>query len=469
MLIRLRNFCLLSACGFAISNLRYAYLLTSTSRNDGPLIIVTESSFETEEELLNVQNIRDKKFSDDRSNTLLTECMLKLEAHLTPLIKQWDLAKIPIPYSVKIVDNSFYVLSSLLEDRGHWRDDPYEYYCNNVAAKIISANRKGKPVLIVQCPQILDPNNTTLSNFSIRAKGNNTEEASYNLSMYDECERKDMQHHLNLPHAPPPKIGVTATFKGSRRKATEWAAYHHILGADHIWLYVNEDWNDGKDLPQRDYITWIPYNFHVVSSAEKKHYAPWEFFRVASMNDALWRAKRMDLDWLAVIDIDEYIYIPFDQKQRGNEHGNGTGTSLPRSLSSYLANQNNMGCSAIEMASVPFGSNLSIDNDGEQELLMDYVYRRKFNTNSTKRHRVKLIVDVKDVTSINIHYVGGDNGTRKCRYFHSKVEDIRLNHYKNPDKGVFNEEKVDTELEIDRSLMDGYHSLVMDELKKEIM
>ena len=449
MLEKFRTISFLIACVFALLNLRYGFLISSThtdiSRDNRPLF---------EDDLSSLSETISHR---EHAHFNLTECMLKLKLNVTPLIIKWDSDGVPIPYSVKIVDKSFYVLLSLLDDRFEWREDPYKYACNDErGAEILSHKRVGKSILIVRCPLILDPSKEQLSTLSIYSGIENKTMVSYDLSMHDECERKDIEY---MAHLDSPKIGITAAFKGNRKKAAEWAAYHHLIGFDHIWLYVNDDWDDGKDLLERDYITWIPYNFHVESNGENKrhHFTPWEFFRIASMNDALWRAKRMGLDWLSFIDIDEYIHIP----PAHNPDNNGNSTIL---ISNYLSNKTISQCMSIEMTSAPFGSDKNTKHEGEPDLVIDYAYRKEIDINDKKRDRVKLIVNTHDVTSINIHFVGGDTGIRKCRLLKLKGDETRVNHYKNPEKGVFPNKK-NTPLVRDTTLIDKYRSLVIKELQ----
>ena len=119
---------------------------------------------------------------------------------------------------------------------------------------------------------------------------------------------------------------------------------------------------------------------------------------------------------------------------------------------------------SIEMTSAPFGSDQNTKHEGEPDLVIDYAYRKEIDINDKKRDRVKLIVNAHDVTSINIHFVGGDTGSRKCRLLQLKGDETRVNHYKNPEKGVFPNKK-NTPLVKDTTLTDKYRLLVMKELQ----
>lgn len=60
-------------------------------------------------------------------------------------------------------------------------------------------------------------------------------------------------------------VGAVVIFAGgekARNEALQWAEYHHIIGIQHIWLYVNEHWEykDYADDFDKPYISWIPYD-----------------------------------------------------------------------------------------------------------------------------------------------------------------------------------------------------------------
>ena len=234
-----------------------------------------------------------------------TECMLKLEKNYIPLMYEWNLTNKPILHSVKIINNVFYVMLNMFDLQNDikkkWRGGSYS--CNGVpGGKVNNVFRNGLGNLIVECPASINASKDILAKFlavPTTSPGNNThitsEALMYETELFDECERKDIQHS-NSHHDI--KIGLTATVKGNRTKALEWAAYHHLIGFDHIWIYINEDWNNATKIVHRDYITWIPYKFNIVDTPhydKPRAFTPFEIFRIASQNDALWRAKRMGL------------------------------------------------------------------------------------------------------------------------------------------------------------------------------
>ena len=427
-----------------------------------------------------------------------TECMLKLEQKYTPLIYEYNLADKPMLHSVKIVNNIFYVLLNMFDLQPHvmkkWRNGSFR--CNGVpGGKEVNHFKMGKKDrngnLIIECPASVDASKDILKTFSV-------EEATYETELFDECERKDIEHF-----SPPNRqgsgsgsdsevkisIGMTATVKGNRTKALEWAAYHHIIGVDHIWIYINEDWNNATDIVHRDYITWIPYNFNIQYTHEynkARAFTPHEVFRIASQNDALWRAKRMGLEWIVPIDFDEYVEItpPTPTMHEGlsahvspshtdNDIDADMNTTFPNFIKSI---KNAMGDEYVgmQMKSLPFGGNIQDQKQKgtagkETELTMDNVWHEKGVLDSKVNRRYKLILNVTDTTSIyNLHYLGGTS-TGKSLLYSFLAREIRVNHYKQPDKGVFNNkeggffQRAD-DIESYTSFKEKYRTKLLDEL-----
>jgi hypothetical protein len=431
-----------------------------------------------------------------------TECMLKLEQYLDPLILQWYEASLPMPISVKIIDNTYYVLLNLNSMHSfqfrYWRKGA-KYLCNNVEGGIAMEVTKYAPAtLIVQCPSIVNASMDILGTFAIvPVKGDaysNVTVVTYNMTMFVECERLDIQAHdeklfssslLSSSVVPSNhsdddtkndtiKVGITATFMGSRKTALEWAIYHYLIGFDHIWIYINDEWNDGQDLPVRDYITWIPWNYnthHYNKTLEKKYCAFHEIFRPPSQNDALWRARRLGFDWMAFPDLDEFVVVVKNGKRCG-----GGGHDCP--LKDYLVETHHKTTQqgrdmydGIMLRSVPFGgSSNAPQSNGQQhnvELILDYTWRPNVNLTEWWASRNKLLVRVPRVTTVNIHYIGDPGGTLHA----PPATEIRVNHYKQPERGVFNGRRVwytiannQDDIVQDTTLRDDYRDWILSEM-----
>ena len=177
---------------------------------------------------------------------------------------------------------------------------------------------------------------------------------------------------------------------------------------------------------------FIPYNNKVqdmkgnpISTIYVNNLDLKEVFRVASQNDALWRAKRLGLDWMAFPDLDELVVVG------KSAYSNHTSSSP---LKTYLANfkvTHGDKYFALLLRSVPYGKN--IENKTRPELLIDYTWRQDRNlTTDIFRARRKVIVDVHKVNTVNIHYHGHGR-----LFIPESPEELCINHYKKKDDGVF--------------------------------
>jgi len=380
-----------------------------------------------------------------------TECMLQIEEHFQANLPRFANATQPFPFSVKIVKQNVYVLLSLSitgYKGNNWTDPSTRYACNGVDGGIaLPAYKSVALTLIVKCPQTLSPRHDfKIKTFSITKLGNEMDKVDYNVEKFAECEEKDtalFAPDRNESH--PITTGVTATFSGGREEALEWAAYHHLIGFDHVWMYVNEPWDAGKDIPSTNFVTFIPYNtkinyFRKRATIQLKNIAPMEAFRISSQNDALWRAKRMGLEWMAFVDMDEMIVLG-TSAQRNVPMSNLTAIRSSSSpLQTYLADFKAKRISkrqdGILLRSVPVGKNNS--NETKPELMIDYTWRQNLNlTMDCCRSRRKMIVDVNKVDMVNIHFIG--KGGKNGKLFIPKTSDeLHVNHYKGKDNGVFN-------------------------------
>ena len=427
-----------------------------------------------------------------------TECMLKLEKNFIPLMYEWNLANKPILHSsVKIINDIFYIMLNMFDLQNDiqkkWRDGSYS--CNGLpGGKVIKVFRKGLGNLIVECPAAINASKDILAKFlavPTTSPGNNTHISSeafmYETELFDECERKDIQHFSNSHHDI--KIGLTTTFKGNRTKALEWAAYHHLIGFDHVWIYINEDCNHNNVnyivLVHRDYITWIPSKFNILDTPhynKPRVFEPSEPFHSANQNDALWRAKRLGLEWIVLSDVDEYIEVIPPKSKASNDlpqipsfGGQAVSVSDMETLPKFLKKtfpQNVVGEKIVRIqlnSSIPFGRNQNAEKENAvKELSMDYKWRQQGILDSNISSRYKLIINVTEATSVNIHYLGGSSRGNKDLWTPPSRE-LRINHYKKPDRGVFNHkhgvlDPAKNEIERETSLTEKYRTKLLHEL-----
>lgn len=286
-----------------------------------------------------------------------------------------------------------------------------------------------------------------------------------------------------------------------REQAIEYAEYHHLLGVDHIWIYINEAWKNGEDLPHRDYISWIPSDWNLYNYQNFTRFpgdqAYFETFRAGLQSDALSRARREGMDWIVMNDVDEYVRIGPSADRQCPDNECGMVGSLTRFMRNYtdmsdrgIAQQYKEDGGAImggiRLESVYYGNNKEVDQPNNIALIIDNVWRKKRPADFEKsfyeqNHRRKMIVDPSKALTIFIHGITSSIEPFTCcqgdhRKSHTgliEIEDdvIRVNHYKQPHTGVQKNEKQShkpADTEKDSLLKDRFHDLMIEALEKNI-
>ena len=95
-----------------------------------------------------------------------------------------------------------------------------------------------------------------------------------------------------------PRVAICTCAKNEEWYINDWLKYHFDLGFDHVYLYDNNDFKDiGKyiDAQFSGKVTII--NIHGKRNIQKWIYSWW------------WNKYRTLYDWVAVIDIDEFVEI----------------------------------------------------------------------------------------------------------------------------------------------------------------
>jgi hypothetical protein len=168
---------------------------------------------------------------------------------------------------------------------------------------------------------------------------------------------------------------------------------------------------------------------------------------------------------MAFVDLDELVVLCNASKYKTYHATNGNGP-IKTYLEDFTANYGNSNFLGIFLQSVPFGRNIEIDPSSTKELLMDYTWRENSSLYTDWwEARNKLIVKVKEVTSVNIHYigVGGD-------LYKPHVTELRVNHYKEKDRGVFNRQRdwlhAKADILEDKQLQYDYRDRVIQQMKR---
>ena len=136
-----------------------------------------------------------------------------------------------------------------------------------------------------------------------------------------------------MPHF----LSIAAILRNESAYILEWLAFHLVVGVEYFYLYDNESEDGLKEFldpyikeeivyyakwPPREepQIDWnddaLEGNFRdefsrCIANNEKAHR---QFpCQKAAFNDAVWRA-RGKVRWLATFDIDEFVYLPEEEK-----------------------------------------------------------------------------------------------------------------------------------------------------------
>ena len=288
----------------------------------------------------------------------------------------------------------------------------------------------------------------------------------YSIKKPLECDRLE-ELETSAIHKPK-KIGACLRFKGEfdRAMVPQWIEYHRILGMEHFWVYINEEWNL-TGLYNTSYITYIPFDlvWENHDSHFNHHYSsnlP-EISQEPANSNCIWNAKKYGYDWVTTTDVDEYIRVPAAEDDSQKD------VSVIFPLRSYLKrfDPNTIGC--LFMRSIPYGQNkwLVQQDFPPNPLLIDYVWREKKNL-SDFSGREKIIYNPQSVWSIGVHYCWRAQGQQET--LHPERGDVYLQHYKLAQKGVFRKKgkimvKSEEQLLKEPTLRDMYRSKVVSSLE----
>jgi len=374
-------------------------------------------------------------------------CYQELDAELRPLLLEWYRKGLPILSTVKLLQvkqgmQSYYSIVFIGQGFGHRQ---HKFLCNGKYEA--SFDERPTSSLVLKCPPELDPSKEPLTDITFVHKENPEKEpvAHYDTRKALECELLDIKFFSPAPPSTRNNaeltiaLGAVAIFAGgekARKEALQWAEYHHFIGIQHIWLYVNEHW-DYKDYENFDkpYISWIPFNHtlrnypkesfntsHIRANAKMHQVYMRNLGRLMAMNDALFRAKRMGLEWLLNTDIDEYLFL---NEEANSFHDMNNSSSL---LVQYMEGFSCTSIEEIELNSIPFGGGTNTT------LVIDHDFRKKQDLKDASFSRWKIFANVSSAPSLHIHNI--DAGDRR-NVLRAPTDQLRINHYKHPDMGVF--------------------------------
>jgi len=112
------------------------------------------------------------------------------------------------------------------------------------------------------------------------------------------------------------KLAAALIFKNEAPYLKEWIEYHKLVGVQHFYLYNNESTDDFKEV-LRPYILhgevelcdWNGDRWNLSNSNN----ANWNAIQCLAYVDAVSKAKRAKVKWIAIIDSDEFLVPAFDR------------------------------------------------------------------------------------------------------------------------------------------------------------
>lgn len=352
------------------------------------------------------------------------------------------------PYALKVIDGKKYVFTITPTSTDKRQ---YSFRCNeNLAGTIYE----------IQYVTIFECYNTTTTtvdelNFSVHSTENSNVSYSFNLDVLLNCWHHEKKFLEELKSSKNIESAAIAVYKGRSKRALEWAVYHNLIGFDHIFLYVNQPWANEEDFKE-NFITWIPFSTNIGRVGGMS----WDVFRIAGMTDIFWKARYLQIKWLLNADIDEYVWYntSFDINKKP--------------IQTYLDQfNNNFTKQGIHLNSIPYGSNASIRYEAKQtpsqfynKSIFNFVHREKGNISNLRWQRMKMIAYIKSKKLHGLSTHGCHKGyKRECQVLRPKPDSLRINHYKNPEYGVFNtfqNVRNLNELTKDTDLRDRYSSKI---------
>lgn len=285
----------------------------------------------------------------------------------------------------------------------------------------------------------------------------------YSLEEPLECDR--LEEYETAAIHKHNKLGACLRFKGDydRSLVPQWIEYHRMLGMQHFWIYVNEEW-DLKGLYNTSYITYIPFDFVWDNHQPhfRHHYASYapKISQEPAIYNCVWNAKKYGYDWVTATDVDEWIRVPSAEPQRND---------LPPLQSHFQKfDPQQIGC--FIMKSVAYGSNRWLHHPTviPPPLLIDYVWRQNKNL-SDYYSREKPIFNPQSVWSIGVHFCWQAQGIKQ--ELKPQDGDLYVQHYKLAHKGVYKKmakkmvESQDDLLQ-DSTMRDMYRSELVQALEK---
>lgn len=247
------------------------------------------------------------------------ECSLDLQHKRKLLIDFWLEEEVPLLESVVTFDGVHHILFQTEHLATHYGQiffsrKVYSWYCSSdpFTARQLEPKHFGKhgPVYILKCPSA----NGLTTVWPSLPSSKTGRVPIYNVRQFIECEELEQAPQKDakfgactmIRRAPP------SHWRDQKLSLLDWIKHHHLLGVQHFWVYVNEPWEGLQEyLPQLPYVSYIPYDYFHADHWNHSVYrfTGLFFWQVPMQMNCIYRAKRLQLEYVTTTDVDEFIWV----------------------------------------------------------------------------------------------------------------------------------------------------------------
>lgn len=229
------------------------------------------------------------------------------------------------------------------------------------------------------------------------------------------------------------ELSICAIFQNESPYLKEWIEFHKLQGVEHFYLYNNNSEDNYLEVLEpyilKNEVSLVEWPFKYESGDHDQ----WIKIQCQAYMDCIEKHKDKT-DWLAVIDIDEFLFCP-------------EGTLLPKFLKDYSQ------YGGLSVNWIKFGT--SNVEEIPPESCMIELLTHCANYDDENNHFIKSIVQPKYVESCsNPHYFTykgekyavdvDERKTKGTRSENIRLDQIRINHYWTRTLKYFLEKKIDS-------------------------
>lgn len=303
-----------------------------------------------------------------------------IQNELKELQLKWFESKHPILTSTILQSKGLkliFAMKHIPEEYNNWSEALWT--CNDDISAVVVGSDPHFHTLIVECPADTALVSVNDAKYTIRP---DLKSWKMSISVLSACTMIKGAMSLALVH--------------------QWIVYHSSLGFEQFYIYLNDEI---EEVPfHHPSVHWIPF--------QDELHVPF-FLQQAMQNDCIHRAKGRS-QWVGLFDVDEYFQL-FQQ------------ISMPAFLKLYT----NQSIGGIQVKNWFFGKHPKEKIPASKEFLIDrYVWRAPKPITSG---REKLIVQPVHVDYFSVHMI--TLGEKMVAV--DPETQLRLNHYRRPDKGVW--------------------------------